>query len=328
MNNRRTSSITKDDGKKKNKKKRAAAKNKKSSSTKSSSAVTTEPSLALSIGIAIIFLLSPPICLYTCRLFSNPTFLTTSIQYIPNPISNTLQYMFPIHELNAAYNIITSFVTNKDILHDMIVHLLFVTLHIQMGLGHIGIAFLTSEQRRKNMLIRMDVDDDGDNDRNQRGDGDDDNNEQQMNGGVSRTSIDIAKKSNIKKQKSQTFRRSAPTFILCTVLPYMFQIILFGNLNKYAFVQVQNQIHRSVRIQELFDHDSHLSALAADGATSPEVYAASMDTVVGTGKCCLELFVVVVWAMMIRVMLFSFSAHVPISYQYPCLHSKTKQIIE
>lgn len=171
----------------------------------------------------------------------------------------------------------------------MIVHLLFVTFHIQMGLGHIGIAFLTSEQRRKNMLIRMDVDDDDD--RNQRGD--DDDNEPLMNGGVSRTSIDIAKKINIKKQKSQKFRRSAPTFILCSVLPYMFQIILMGNLNKYAFVQVQNQIHRSVRIQELFDHDSHLSALAADGATSPEVYAGSMDTVVGTGKCCLELLFVV-----------------------------------
>jgi hypothetical protein len=55
-----------------------------------------------------------------------------------------------------------------------------------------------------------------------------------------------------------------------------------GNLNKFAFIQVQNQIHRSVRIHELFDHDSHLTALASDSATSPDVYASSMDTVVST----------------------------------------------
>jgi hypothetical protein len=41
-----------------------------------------------------------------------------------------------------------------------------------------------------------------------------------------------------------------------------------------------------VRIHELFDHDSHLSALAGDGngATSPDVYATSMDTIVSTGR--------------------------------------------
>ena len=66
--------------------------------------------------------------------------------------------MFPIHELHASYDIIHSFVSDKVMLHDMLCHLLFVTAHIQVGLGHIGIAFLTSEQRRKNMLIRMDVD--------------------------------------------------------------------------------------------------------------------------------------------------------------------------
>ena len=59
---------------------------------------------------------------------------------------------------------------------------------------------------------------------------------------------------------------------------------ILGNLNKFAFIQVQNQIHRSVRIHELFDHDSHLTALASDGATSPDVYASSMDTVVATGE--------------------------------------------
>ena len=59
-----------------------------------------------------------------------------------------------------------------------------------------------------------------------------------------------------------------------------------GNLNKFAFIQVRDHIHRTIRIHELFEHDSHLSALAKDGngATSPDVYADSMDTIFSTGR--------------------------------------------
>ena len=48
--------------------------------------------------------------------------------------------MLPIHELTASYQIIRSFVSDKALLQSMISHLFFVTAHIQMGLGHIGIA--------------------------------------------------------------------------------------------------------------------------------------------------------------------------------------------
>ena len=188
------------------------------------------------------------------------------------PVSNAFHYMFPIDELAASYDIVTSFVSDKELLHDMVAHLLFVTFHIQMGLGHIGIAFLTSEQRRKNMLIRMDVENPNPNTnggRKKKG-----KKEQNVNGDTT---------TKTKFDPSRKFRRTAPSFILFTVLPYMFQIILFGNLNKFAFMNVQNQIHRSVRIQELFDHDSHLTAIASESATSPDVYAGSMDTVVATG---------------------------------------------
>lgn len=67
---------------------------------------------------------------------------------------------------------------------------------------------------------------------------------------------------------------------------FFFEKQCSGNLNKYAFIQVRDHIHRTVRIHELFDHDSHLSALASDGngATSPDVYASGMDTIVSTGK--------------------------------------------
>ena len=189
-----------------------------------------EPSFTLSIGIATIILLSPPISLYTCRLLSNPAFLTSFTEIIPSQLSKTLQYMFPIHQLHASYNIIHSFVSNKDMLHDMLCHLLFVTAHIQVGLGHIGIAFLTSEQRRKNMLIRMDVDNPSpplSEEGNENDDASSDDGGKRKKGKGNGTLL----LENIKKKKfdpSAKFRRSAPTFILFTVLPYMFQIILFG----------------------------------------------------------------------------------------------------
>eukprot|EP00578_Thalassiosira_sp_NH16_P005831 CAMPEP_0181130814 /NCGR_PEP_ID=MMETSP1071-20121207/30070_1 /TAXON_ID=35127 /ORGANISM="Thalassiosira sp., Strain NH16" /LENGTH=724 /DNA_ID=CAMNT_0023216921 /DNA_START=356 /DNA_END=2530 /DNA_ORIENTATION=+ len=172
----------------------------------------------------------------------------------------------------AANDIVDSFVSDKDMLHGMMRHLLFVTTHVQMGLGHIGIAFLTAEQRRKNMLIRMDVEN-PDLSKNKK---------REKKGKNGLHAGEGNKEEEETFDPSRKFRRSAPSFIFLTVLPYMFQIILFGNLNKFALINVQNRIHRSVRVHELFDHDSHLTALAGDGATSPDAYASSMDTVVET----------------------------------------------
>ena len=236
----------------------------KKSNKNPSSSATTPPSLALSIGLSVILLSSLPLCLLACRLLSTTTFVASLIKMsVPVPIKNAFRYMLPISELTASYDIVSSFVSDKELLHDMLCHLMFVTFHIQIGLGHIGIAFLTSEQRRKNMLIRMDVENDG----------------------VDVNGVNGSEEGSTPASKfdaSLKFRRSAPSFILLTVLPYMFQIILFGNLNNFAFMNVRNQIHRSVRIHELFDHDSHLTAIASESASSPEVYAESMNTVVGT----------------------------------------------
>lgn len=246
-------------------------KKKKHGKKKKQKPSTPTPSLAMSLGLSLILLLSMPLCLYICRLLSDPDFLLSAAKLAPRPVRDAFRYMFPIEELAASYEVVTSFVSDKVLLHDMLAHLLFVTFHLQTGLGHIGIAFLTSEQRRKNMLIRMDVENPPPPKKKKKkktdGDGGDD---------------DARSGSDEKFDPSRKFRRSAPGFILFTVLPYMFQIILFGNLNKFSFINVQNQIHRSVRIHELFDHDSHLTAIATDGATSPDVYAGAMDTVVST----------------------------------------------
>ena len=97
--------------------------------------------------------------------------------------SSAMGYMFPISELSSAYGMIRSTLfddsdVDRKLLHDMMEHLLFVTLHVQVGMGHLGIGFLTKEQERKNMLVRMDVmtsdDDDGDDDDGDDGGDDDD----------------------------------------------------------------------------------------------------------------------------------------------------------
>jgi len=235
-----------------------------------------EPSLISSISLCMVIMLCPPMCLMACRYFSSPAFFEMLPTIIPTAVKDAIFYMFPVSEMSESYHIISAFYTTpqqQNALHDTLRHLLFVTVHIQFGLGHIGIDFLTSEQKRKNMLIRMDVDNpppDENGIANRK-----DNVTQNQNG-----TNDQEKKK--KFDPSRKFRRSAPTFILFTVIPYMFQIILFGNLNNFSFMYVRNQIHNKVRIDELFNHDSHLEALASESATSPDAYASSMDKVVST----------------------------------------------
>jgi len=42
-----------------------------------------------------------------------------------------------------------------------------------------------------------------------------------------------------------------------------------GNVNRFAFVCMQHDLSRAVRLNNLFDNDSYLIAMANDSATSP-----------------------------------------------------------
>lgn len=72
------------------------------------------------------------------------------------------------------------------------------------------------------------------------------------------------------KEKAARFQRGAAPFILFTAVPYMIQIIFFGNINKFASSCLEHDMHRQIRLNELFDQDNHLQALAVESATSPE----------------------------------------------------------
>jgi hypothetical protein len=75
----------------------------------------------------------------------------------PSLVIRTLTYIFPIHEMRAAYTMMEQLALEPAFFQQMIHHLLFVTFHIQVGMGYLGISFLRAEQSRRNELIRLDV---------------------------------------------------------------------------------------------------------------------------------------------------------------------------
>ena len=113
------------------------------------------------IGAFVSVLVSHGIVLSFC----NPMLQQLFLDYmVPNVMKQAFLYLFPIVELQKAYRIMEQFMVmeQQEFFHHMIHHLFFVTFHIQVGMGYLGIAFLRSEQSRRNQLIRLDVYDDED----------------------------------------------------------------------------------------------------------------------------------------------------------------------
>jgi hypothetical protein len=75
----------------------------------------------------------------------------------PSFIVRGLEYLFPVAELKAAYQMMEKLSLEPEFHRHMIQHLFFVTFHIQVGMGFLGIDFLRAEQGRRNELIRLDV---------------------------------------------------------------------------------------------------------------------------------------------------------------------------
>jgi len=184
--------------------------------------------------------------------------LTHSLQVLqtitPLFLKNLLYLLFPITEFTKAYESIQSFVEDPEDLHQQICQLLFVTFNIQISMGYLGIDFLTREQIRKNELVRIEV------------------TEEQ----------NKEKKEGILRERAKAFRRGAPNFIMTAAVPYMLQIIFLTNLNQFAYFCFRDEVHRDVRINDVFKYDYRLVAMTSESAISPESYAASIDNVVST----------------------------------------------
>jgi len=158
-----------------------------------------------------------------------------------------LQYLLPISEFSNAYTMITRFTTNTNELKSQLYQLLFVTFHIQVGMGFIGIDFLRKEQLRRNQLVLID--------------------QQSLTTNANDNLSTTKNDSNNKLQKARMFRKSTLPFIVFTVIPYMCQLILFGGLNMYAYSCFKDDLHRAVRLNVLFENDAHLVSISSSSTT-------------------------------------------------------------
>ena len=272
----------------------------------SSSAATTSNLSSVQMILVRLCLIacSAVISLIISHVVHSDSFIPMIQSYVPMYIQNGILYMIPIVEMQQAYDTISIFV-DPNILRQQFASLLFVTFHIQCAMGYLGIDFLIKEQKRRNELIRLDdiEDDASDSDANQndndnehgaisssppvkknkaKGNGTEKENDSSKNSVLAKqevgdkdsdaqgdsTKTSSTRKTNKKKLRAATrFQKGATPFILFTAIPYMFQIITFGNVNFFAYHCFEHDIKRSVRLNYLFAHDSHLVTLSKDTTT-------------------------------------------------------------
>ena len=188
----------------------------------------------------------------------------------PNFIIRGLYYLIPIQECMDAYEMIQSLALPQDILPSQLAHLLFVTFHIQTGMGFLGIHFLKKEQERRNLLVRMDVSNEEEDEKDiASADGVNGTKEGSKATTSNTATTKEAKKAAAKMARSRRFQRTAIPFIFRTALPYMLQIIAYGNLNFFCFHCLCHDLHRTVRWHQTLAHDAHWMAMTQT-PVSPE----------------------------------------------------------
>jgi hypothetical protein len=215
--------------------------------------------------LRLVFIgLSAIVSLIVCHLVASGDMFHALGLVTPSWVMEGLSWMFPIQEVQAAYDIIDDFILEPTLLQTQIARLLFITFHIQVGMGYLGINFLNKEQERRNQLVRMDMI--GDDDDEEGGD----QPTKTKNGKKQQTGENKADASDTKKlSRAKRFQKSAAPFIFFTAVPYMIQIIGYGNLNAFAFACFKDDVHRAVRLYDLFEHDNNLVAMSLHSAKGP-----------------------------------------------------------
>lgn len=208
----------------------------------------------------VLIAISAILCLMVCHLAATGILFRFLTSVTPTFISNGLVSIFPIQEIRASYDVIDEFVSEEGLLRDQVLRLFFITFHIQVGIGYLGIDFLKQEQHRRNELVRMDL---------SRGDEEDSKSKGLKNSNDERGAKPKTEENQRVMKRSRKFQRTAAPFIFFTAVPYMIKVIGFGNLNAFAFVCMKDDIHRSVRLYNLFEHDNYLVALADHSAKAP-----------------------------------------------------------
>jgi hypothetical protein len=221
---------------------------------------TTNPStprIDMRIARIVLIALSAILCLMVCHLTSSGALSRVFSTITPTFVFDGLALLFPIHELRAAYNILDEFILEDGLLRDQVARLFFITFHVQVGIGYLGIDFLKREQERRNQLVRMDMTDSIISDHNDT-----------TNSSKNYDNIHQKQQEN-RNKKSQQFQRTAAPFIFFTAVPYMIKVIAYGNLNAFAYSCFKDDVHRAIRLYDLFENDNNLVALSQHSAKAP-----------------------------------------------------------
>ena len=123
-------------------------------------------------------------------------------------------------------------------------------------MGYLGIGFLRTEQIRKNSLITLESRNVGATNNNK--------NKKKAKKSKKRNGVNNMEEEDASKE----FRRSAVSFIFLAAVPYMAQIIFFGGINMYAFHCFRDDVHRTIRLNGLFDNDGSRFINTAQNSTA------------------------------------------------------------
>jgi len=209
------------------------------------------------------------------KFCAGSSLISTPLKRLYAKMIDSLGYLLPINEFISAHDIIIEFMDPTE-LYEKSKHLLFVTFHIQVGMGFLGIDFLREEQSRKNALVKIEEEVKK-------------LKKEEENGSTGTANGTANGDSNGEKKEeydaSKSFRGSAGRFIFLVAVPYMLQIVFYGGMNMYAFNCFRDDIHRTIRLNDLFANDGSrfvATATNKESNLSPDSYAANSETVVTT----------------------------------------------
>jgi ABC-type multidrug transport system fused ATPase/permease subunit len=189
--------------------------------------------------------------------------------------SNLIDSFIPVSEIKSAYDLLIEFV-RPEILNKKIQYLLFITFHIQTAMGFLGIEFLRNEQSRKNALIKIE-----DELKKHKEETTKEKTGPKMQNGKSKSTPVPNNSTEQEIDLSKKFRSSAAPFIIFIALPYMAQIVFYGAVNMFALHCFRDDIHRTIRLNDLFDNGGHRFVATSNASTlSPGAYATNSETVV------------------------------------------------
>ena len=92
---------------------------------------------------------------------------------------------------------------------------------------------------------------------------------------------------------SSKFQRGAIRFIIFSAVPYMAQIVFFGAMNMYSYNCFRDDLHRTVRLTEMFQKDG--SRFVATSSLGANQYSPGCKYTIARNKNIRRILFIVVF---------------------------------